>query len=66
MILEIKPTDANGEILNEGEGVYTYDLDSSKIYGTLHKNTTLIDTWIVNYEDGNECLVVDFNFIWKA
>lgn len=60
----MKPKDADGKTLHEGDRVYSYDLDSKRYYGTLHKNSD--DTWFVVYDDGNECLVVEFSLIWKA
>lgn len=63
-----KLLDGTGQILHEGDRVYAYDINGKRVYGTLLPNDEYKDVseWYVKYDDGAECAVLDFNFIWKA
>lgn len=59
----------NGEILNIGDRVFTYDAFSNydKVFGVLQFGETAFgEMWYVDYEDGESCIVLDINSIWKA
>lgn len=62
--------DAQGIGLHEGNRVYTYDAfgGNKRFYGTLYKNEDYpeVSEYYVEYDDGKECAVLDFNQIWKA
>ena len=49
----------------EGQRVYAFDIDGSKCYGTLHKNTEYqnISEWYIAYDDGHECAVLDIGTV---
>jgi|LakMenE01Jun11ns_1017448.scaffolds.fasta_scaffold7577049_1 hypothetical protein len=54
--------------MKEGDRVYTYDLDNSKCFGTIHKNKEYpnVSEWYVKYDDGQECAVLDLSLIIKT
>jgi len=56
-----------GEVFTEGDRVVAYDL-GDKVYGILCENTDHpeVSEWYVKYDDGAECAVLDFDFLWKA
>ena len=59
--------DADNNLLKEGDRVYCYDLDGqTKVYGTIHYNDIISNTWYIKYDDGDECLVLDFAVVWKV
>jgi hypothetical protein len=60
--------DAQGNILHEGDRVFAYDLDSKRVYGTLYRNKDYpeVSEWYVQYDDGEDCAVLDFSLLWKA
>jgi hypothetical protein len=66
------PIDGNSEELNEGDRVFTYEYTftpaNSRTFGTLHKNIEYpeVSEWYVKYDDGEECAVLDFRFIFKT
>ncbi len=68
----IKLIDVDGNILHEGDRVYSYDFDGSgkiiRVYGTLHKNVDYpnVSDWYIVYDDGAECAVLDTEFVYKA
>jgi hypothetical protein len=52
--------------LKSGDRVYSFDLDSSKVYGILLKNDTGLSEWMIRYDDGEECAVLDLSLVFKA
>ena len=59
--------DGNGNILKEGDRVWTYDWGYKKIYGTLKLNDYwYVSEWSVMWDDGEDCAVLSFATIWKA
>ena len=62
------PLDGEGKRLYEGDRVYTYDFDNTRVYGTLLPNDDYkeVSEWYVEYDDGVACAVLDFNQIFKA
>lgn len=59
---------SNNNVLHNGDRVYSYDLDSKRYYGTLYKNEDYpeVSEWYIEYDDGNECAVIDINLVFKA
>ena len=59
---------ANGEVVKDGDRVYTYTLGYTKVYGTLHHGETFLsnDSWYVDYDDGESCVVLEPYLIWKS
>jgi hypothetical protein len=55
-----------GNELKSGDRVYSFDLDSSKVYGILLKNDTGLSEWMIRYDDGEECAVLDLSLVFKA
>jgi len=64
--------DGDGNILYEGDRVYSYGFDDKwrpqRLYGTLHKNEDHPDVseWYIAYDDGQECAVLDMSLVFKA
>ncbi len=56
------------QTFNEGDRVYSYDFDGSKVYGTIHKNTdnSEVSEWYIKYDDGKELAVLDLTTVFKA
>jgi hypothetical protein len=55
-----------GEVFKQGDRVYAFDLDSTKVYGILYENDHKeVSEWYVKYDDGAECAVLDFDVLWK-
>jgi len=52
----------------EGERVWCYDFDGSKVQGSIHRNTDHPDVsdWYIKYDDGHECAVLDENSVNKV
>lgn len=70
-LLPAVPIDGEGQRLHEGDRVYTYDAfaaNHTRIYGTLYKNSEYpeVSEWYVDYDDANQCAVLDFGLLWKA
>lgn len=70
-VLPAVPIDGEGQRLHEGDRVYTYDAfaaNQTRIYGTLYKNSEYpeVSEWYVDYDDANQCAVLDFGLLWKA
>ena len=70
-MLPAVPMDGEGQRLHEGDRVYTYDAfaaNHTRIYGTLYKNSEYpeVSEWYVDYDDANQCAVLDFGLLWKA
>ena len=57
-----------GEVFTEGNRVFAYDFDNSKVYGIIYENRGHkdISEWYVKYDDGAECAVLDIDFLWKS
>ena len=62
------PTDANGNLLQEGIRVYTLDFDGETVLGTLIKSEVpeTLGRWCIRYDDGKTFVVLDFDQVWKA
>ncbi len=63
--------DGDGAILHEGDRVYCYDLIDgrpNRVYGTIHRNVDNPDVsdWYIDYDDGEECAVLDISLVYKA
>lgn len=60
--------DGNGNLLKEGDRVWTYDWGYIPLQGTLKENTEHKDVseWYVAWDDGENCAVLNFDFIWKV
>ena len=65
--MDDNPIDGNGILLNKGDKVFAFDIDGSKQKGILIKGKTCRgeDDWYVHYEDGEDCLVIEFSTLWK-
>lgn len=61
-------TGGDGEVLHPQDRVYSYDIDSKRYYGILQLNDDHpeVSEWYVEYDDGNECAVLQPNLIFKA
>lgn len=53
---------------NEGDRVFSYELDGSQVFGTIHKNKDNPDVseWYIRYDDGEECAVLDISIVFHA
>ena len=66
------PIDGDGHVLHEGDRVYSYGYDDNwkpkRLYGTLHKNEDFpeVSEWYIDYDDGQECAVLDMSLVFKA
>ena len=71
-VLPAVPFDGDGQVLHEGDRVYSYDYDKnlkpSRCYGTLHKNEDYpnVSEWYIAYDDGQECAVLEMSLVFKA
>ncbi len=72
-MLHAVPLDGNGQVLQEGDRVYSYDYDVALVepqrcYGTLHKNEDYpqVSDWYIAYDDGQECAVLNMSLVFKA
>ena len=72
-VLPAVPIDGDGQVLHEGDRVYSYDYDVETVapqrcYGTLHKNEDYpeVSEWCIDYDDGQECAVLDMSLVFKA
>lgn len=61
-------TDGDNKVLHDGDRVFTYDFDGTRVYGTLRINEDYLEVseWYVEYDDGEDYAVLDFNFIFKT
>lgn len=72
IVLPAVPLDGDGQVLHEGDRVYSYDYDKnlkpSRYYGTLHKNEDYpnVSEWYIAYDDGQECAVLEMSLVFKA
>jgi hypothetical protein len=59
--------DGDGNVLHEGDRVFSYKL-GGRCYGTLHKNVDYpnVSEWYINYDDGEECAVLEIKLVFKA
>lgn len=70
-VLSAPLIDGNGEALNEGDRVYSYDYNSEwkleRVYGTLLKNKEYpnVSEWFIAYDDGQNCAVLDTSLIFN-
>ena len=66
------PTDGDGQVLHDGDRVYSYGYDiernPTRMYGTLHKNedNPEVSEWYIAYDDGYECAVLFMELVFKA
>jgi hypothetical protein len=60
--------DGNGNILHEGDRVFTDDENGSRIYGTLRYEETFRSEaeWTIEYDDGETFIVLDFSQVYNA
>mgnify|MGYP006268344627 CR=1 FL=1 len=65
--------DGDGQVLHEGDRVYSYDYDVETVapqrcYGTLYKNEDYpeVSEWYIAYDDGQECAVLEMSLVFKA
>ena len=63
--------DGDGEILHEGDRVYSHDIingETVRCYGTLHENVDNpeVSEWYIKYDDGEEFAVVEMGLVFKA
>jgi hypothetical protein len=62
--------DGEGKILHEGDRVYSYGWEGFSVrhYGTLRLNSDYPDVseWYIEYDDGNDCAVLDMSMVFKA
>jgi len=71
-VLPAVPLDGDGQLLHEGDRVYSYDYDRnlkpSRCYGTLHKNEDYpnVSEWYIAYDDGQEYAVLEMSLVFKA
>jgi hypothetical protein len=72
VLLPAVPIDGDGQVLHEGDRVYSYGYDDNwkpqRLYGTLHKNEDFseVSEWYIAYDDGEECAVLDMSLVFKA
>lgn len=57
--------DGNENKLYDGERVYAHDLDSKRV-GTLKKGSDDFYQWYVEYDDGEDLLVLNPKQLFKA
>jgi len=72
-VLPAVPIDGDGQVLHEGDRVYSYDYNVETVapqrcYGTLHKNEDFpeVSEWYIAYDDGQECAVLEMSLVFKA
>jgi hypothetical protein len=71
-VLPAVPIDGDGQVLHEGDRVYSYGYDDKwkpqRLYGTLHKNEDYpeVSDWYIAYDDGQECAVLEMSLVFKA
>jgi len=69
---EREPRDADGNLLHLGDRVFGYDVKDGggyeRIYGTLliSDDPNNMGHWYVEYDDGENFIVLSFSGIWKA
>ncbi len=67
-----KVFDANGQLLQAGDRVYSYDYDDNgkpqRVYGNFYKNIEYpqVSDWYIAYDDGKECAVLDMATVFKV
>lgn len=66
-----KPIDADGNVLHEGDRVYSHDYTDygyQRVYGTLKisDEPETFGHWCIDYDDGECFMVLDFNNVWTA
>ena len=70
-VLADVPLDGDGQTLHEGDRVFTHGFTDSgwgRHYGSLHKNEEFpnVSDWWIDYDDGEQCAVLDFADVFKA
>lgn len=70
-MLDAVPLFGDGQKPHQGDRVYSYDYIEGKptrCYGTLHKNEDYpeVSEWYIEYDDGQECAVLDMSLVFKA
>lgn len=71
-VLPAVPIDGDGQVLHEGDRVYSYGYDDNwkpqRLYGTLHKNEDFptVSEWYIAYDDGQECAVLEMSLVFKV
>ena len=60
--------DPYGMRLHDGDRVYVYDEHDARLYGTLYKNKDFphVSDYYIEYDDGQECAVLDMSSVYKA
>ncbi len=60
-------TNDRGENFEAGDRVYAFDFDGSIQHGTLMDNTEYpeVSKHYVLYDDGEECAVLSYDFLFK-
>lgn len=65
--------DGDGNVLHDGDRVYTHDaMSCDRVYGTLFEPNDEIqkqefsDYWTVDYDDGETCIVLRPQELFKA
>jgi len=70
-VLADVPLDGDGQTLHEGDRVFSHGFTDSvwvRHYGSLHKNEEFpnVSDWWIDYDDGEQCAVLDFAYVFKA
>jgi hypothetical protein len=70
-VLAAVPLDGDGQTLHEGDRVFTHGFTDNgwgRHYGTLHRNTEFpeVSDWWIDYDDKEQCAVLDFADVFKA
>ena len=70
-VLAAVPLDGDGQTLHEGDKVFTHGFTDNgwgRHYGLLYKNEEFpnVSEWWIDYDDGEQCAVLDFNDVFKV
>ena len=60
-------TENKEQKFKEGDRVFSYGFGYEKHGGTIYKNTEYpeVSEWYIKYDDGEECAVIDINYVYK-